>query len=154
VGIKITPVVKSRIVLAEVHETFANKEGECPDDERAWVSVKQAAEMDNIDVEEQRKNVRFSYDEEGRPVEQYSTNVRKLWAMQAYRTLTDSGNISGFDGKPLFEFEDTAFGHGKVKGGYQDFLDRWGQLPSYVTGAIMSAIYELNPDWKWWESGE
>lgn len=146
---KIIPIVKEHVYLADDNPDFARMEGECPESERVWVSVRQATEQDHIDVAELRKRraVRWIGDS---PEEVTAVNTRVVWAMQAYLTLTGAGNITFGDGTPVFKFASAGKGYNKFDGDFNAFKNAWGQLPPVVIAAILSVVWKNNPEWTWW----
>ena len=56
--------------------------------------------------------------------------------------------VAGANDEPLFEFE-KGKSYSKLAGGFQDFLEAFGQLPSVVALAMRDVVYDHNPHWDW-----
>jgi len=147
-AIQVTPTISGKIYLAELSEAVAKLEGDCEKKERAWVMVRQATEADNMRVSSRNSDSTFEWVKGGLVRERRKDNPRERWAFQSYVTLTDAGNITNPQGKSLFEFTQKD-DYTAVKGGFNDFQEKYGSLPSVVTGAILAAVYQVNPDWDW-----
>lgn len=157
-AIKAVPVVSGPIYLADVSPAVARLEGDAPDSERAWISVRQATEQDAMKLEDALPDTTVEFidavDDVGRPirreVQKRSDKVRDRFAMQVYLTLCDAGNIWADEDEtqPLFKFR-KGTNYSRYAGGFQEFLQAFGQLPSVVTIAMRDIVYDHNPMWDW-----
>jgi len=143
--IETKPIISDKLYLSELSERVAKIEGDCAKTDKAWVIVRQATEGDNLRRADRRADSVVEWQRDGVAREKRRDNIRDTWAYEVYLTLCDAGNINA-NGKPLFTFED-AGDYTKIKGGFQNFLTAYGQLPSVVTASILRAVYKINPDW-------
>ena len=147
-----TPVYSEPRNLADVSKDVSRLEGDIPELEKVWVRVRQATESDNMEIAAMTSKSRTIFTQGGTESLQ-EVNPRDVRAMEVFRTLTDAGNFwSDPEGKiPLFEFE-TVGKHTRIKGGFQAFRSKYGELPVEVTAAILDVVYEFNPGWDWTRS--
>lgn len=132
------PVVVGPIYLADIHEPFAQAEGEVPKGERVWVKIRQATEGDT----EQRYGLVAPRAVEyagGAVVEKYTDNKREHMRMEAFWTLDEAGNLTYDDGKPVFSSGMT----------HNEFSEAWWKLPAVCAEAIHKAVLSVNVDWDW-----
>lgn len=150
------PVLSEPKKLADVSKAVRKREGSCPSEERAWISVRQATEQDSMMLEDSVPDTQLEYvdavGDDGRVrrkmIERRDDRFRNRVAMQVYMTITGAGNITGGDGKPLFRFRDAGDYH-KFDGNFEEFLGAYGQLPSIVTEAMRDIVFDHNPQWDW-----
>lgn len=152
-AIKALPIISEPLYLTDLSKQIEEMEKDCPQDERAWVIVRQATEQDNNRRSALRSQVTLRWQDDGTAEEVRDVNMREMWAMEVYLCLCDVGNIFDADDKPLFEFAD-AGPYRKCKGGFDDFKKAYGSLASPVTAALRQAVYKVNSDWDWFSSGE
>jgi hypothetical protein len=148
-AIKAAPIFQ-KVYLGDVSPDVTKLEGDdCPQEERAWVEVRQATEADNMEINAMSANQRWIYKDSGTETVQ-SVNPSEIRAKEVFTCLTDVGNIyADPEGKvPMFRFENHGT-YNRVTGGFQSFLGAYGSLPSVVTGAMLRAVYQVNPDWDW-----
>jgi len=146
--IKALPTISDQIYLQDLNEDVKAMEGgDCPRDEQAWVTVRQATESDaqrRASLVAKRRTERSG----DKVVEEWTDNVLEVYATEVYSCLVDCGNILDAKDNPLFEFMD-ATNYQKVKGGYKKFRASYGDLPLCVTRAMRQAVLQLNPQWDW-----
>ena len=156
-AISTVPVISDQVFLGDASPAVGKLEKNSGPDEKAWIRVRQATEQDAMILEGSLPETRIEYVDEIDPVtrtpvrraiETRDDRVRNRFAMQVYLCLVDAGNITGDDDKPLFEFDD-GVNYAKVKGGFQSFLEAFGQLPSIVALAMRDVVYDHNPHWDW-----
>ena len=162
---RVTPLKKDRILLQDLSEDFKDLEGfDCPDDEKAYVSVRQATEADAMEIADLRseRTVQWVPDKSGQvnPQENTDINERLIWCNQAYRALTGAGNID-YPGStddsgevdswlPVFKFKNHKF-----NGDFAAFKKAWGLLDDLGVYVILKAVYVVNPQWDWiWSEAE
>jgi len=143
--IKAIATQSDRIYLGDLSEEVEELEGECPQDERAWVTVRQATAGDFRRVGNS-SGPRKTQWLEGVRTDVWNDDWAEAWAMQSYCCLTGTGNIEDGDGKPLFTFE-SQIDYDKVKMSFDTFLEKHDSLPKAVTNAIRTAVWSINPDW-------
>lgn len=161
---RVTPQKKDHILLQDLSEDFKDLEGfDCPDDEKAYVSVRQATEADAMEIAELRseRTVQWVPDKSGQvnPQENTDINERLIWCNQAYRALTGAGHIDYpvydddgeiVDWEPVFKFKNRKF-----DGELPDFKEAWGKLDDLGVYVVLKAIYAVNPQWDWiWSEEE
>jgi hypothetical protein len=145
-AIQTLPIISEPIYLQDLSERVAQFEANDPEEERAFVIIRQATEADNMRRGSMRSEVIVRWKQDGTSEEVRNTNLRELWAYEVYLTLCDAGNITNEKGDPLFTFITTG-PYGKIRGGWETFQKVYGSLPSFVTDAIRAAVYKVNPDW-------
>ena len=144
--IKAIATQSDRIFLGDLSDEVKELEGaKCPQDKRAWVTVRQATAGDFRRVSNSGGPRKTQY-LEGVRTDIWNDDWAEAWAMQSYCCLTGAGNIEGPDGKPIFTFESHSDYH-KVKMSFDTFLARHDTLAKVVTNAIRKAVWSLNPDW-------
>jgi hypothetical protein len=160
-AIKTVAVISSQLFLGDLYDKVKELEdegGECPQNERVWVMIRQATESDTAQVAEMRSKtvVRWVSDGAERgsiPEEVRDDNPRLLWAWQVYLTLHDAGNLFDDDETPLFEFESKG-PYNRVKGGFDKFMKSYGKLPAPVATSLLMAVGSINPGWGILAQGE
>ena len=146
--IQSAPTISGKIYLAELSKEVAELEGDCEQKDRAWVKIRQGTEADNMRVSSRSSDSTFEWEKGGLVRERRSDNPRERWAFQVYMTLTDTGNLLDTRGDQLFKFTQKD-DYRSVKGGFKVFQEQYGSLPSVVTSSILTAVYQVNPDWDW-----
>lgn len=148
-AIKTAPIFKT-VYLGELDPRVAELEGDCLQEERAWVKVRQATEADNMEISALTSKQKLTYTKSGATEQEQDFNPREIRAMEVFKCLVDIGNIFADDeGKvPLFKFESHG-SYSKVAGGFQRFKEAYGSLPAVVTAAMLRAVYSVNPGWDW-----
>lgn len=156
-AISTVPVISDQVYLGDASPAVRKLEKNSGPDEKAWIRVRQATEQDAMILESSLPETRIEYVDEidpttrtpvRRAIETRDDRVRNRFAMQVWLCLVDTGNINNAEGKPLFEFEDGP-NYAKLTGGFQQFLEAFGQLPSIVALAMRDVVYDHNPHWDW-----
>lgn len=142
-----TVVIDSnKIFLADVSEDFKRREGDVPAEERAWVTVRQATQADNIRIQDvrQKREVKYGYEPGSQGASSvsrvYYDNPARLRMQQAWLTIVEIGNFT-LNGKPPFAKLPTREMMQK------DFETAWGALPPFVADALSAAVFSVNVDW-------
>jgi hypothetical protein len=151
-------VISNQIYLGDVSPAVSRLEKNSKPTDRAWIQVRQATEQDAMILEASLPETRIEYVDEidpitrqpvRRAIETRDDRVRNRFAMQVWLCLVDAGNINdGDSGDPLFSFKD-GVNYSSFDGGFQDFLQRFGQLPPVVTITMRDIVYDHNPQWDW-----
>jgi hypothetical protein len=88
---------------------------------------------------------RIHYDGSGRANswgQVFKENPLRRSAVEVYCTLTDCGNLTLDDNKPVFPKMPAN------KMTQAEFDAIWGNLPPFVAKAIHEAVLSVNPDWR------
>lgn len=148
-AIKAAPVVSEPLYLQDFNKQVKEWEKDDDPEDRAWVKVRQATELDEMEINSMTSKSTMRWTDGGSAEQVNTVNPREVRALEVYRTLVDAGNILNANGDgPLFDFEGDGF-HRKVKGGFKAFKTAYGSLPAEVTTAILRAVYKINPGWDW-----
>lgn len=146
-AIKALPTLSDKVLLRDISDEVALLEGECSDDDAAYVIVRQATESDHRQIAQMysKRKVRWGADDSVEEVR--DTNMRDEWAWQCFLCLCEAGNLFAADGSAIFSFTDGPMYERRVEGKFSVFLKRYGVLQSAVTKAMRYAIWDLNPLW-------
>jgi hypothetical protein len=145
--IKAVPTVSEPIYLQDWSVAVKELEGEdCPREKQAWVVVRQATEGDHLRASRRDENIEYLHQPDGNTRETVTSNLLDERMFQAYLVLVDAGNILDADDVPIFTFK-RGPDYDRFNGGYAEFQNRWGLLPSIAADAIGVAVYTLNPHW-------
>jgi len=149
-AIKAIPTVSAPIYLSDIEPSVKELEGKCQKTDRAWVTVRQGTEEDNRRRADVQSGYTLRWNSDGSADEIRDQNRRELWTFEVYRTLCGMGNIfeDGDEKVPLLKFKNSP-NYDMVDCTFEEFKAQYGKLPSVVTGAILRAVYQLNPDWSW-----
>ncbi len=144
--IKTAPIFSGKVYLGDISPDVKDLEGDCADDERAWIMARQATEADNMNLNAFAQGGRTIWTDDG--VEQRNAVTQsEIRVYEVFLTLTDAGNFDDDKtGKELLQFA-TIGSYNKVAGEFQEFKERYGTLPRMATSAVSRAIYTVNPDW-------
>jgi hypothetical protein len=144
-AIHTAPVISDKIYLGDLSAEVKQMEGDCAQEDRAWVIIQQGNEGDNRRISEMNAETRTIWHEEGTEQVQ-RVNRAAVRALQVFLTLADAGNIfADAGGKiPLFKFAG-----GKVAQQRQEFEKAYGSLHPAVSRSIILAVYRVNPMWDW-----
>jgi hypothetical protein len=115
------------------------------------VTIRQATQGDALKRQEMlsRPVTRKWEGEDGFSVAEELTPFAKRMAVDTWLTMT-SCNITMFDGKtPLFPLK-----NGKIQLTFDQFMEKWGQLPPEWAEAIYNKCLLLNPTWGFGVSDE
>ncbi len=145
-AIKALPTVSDVIYLQDLVPQIELLEGECPNEEKAYVIVRQATEADSMAIDQMSSERRVVWSE-NEVQEIRDSRMREVWAMQVFRCMCDAGNIFGPDGEPLCKFSSGKMHARYVEGTFRDFLKSFGAQSPLVTRALRYAAWEMNPDW-------
>jgi hypothetical protein len=124
-------------------------------DESISISFRQGTEMESrlvADFEMTPVTRSWDFAENGtaRNAQQFSIKSKDQplllrYAYEVYLTMTAT-DILNSDGSPLFKFADSD-GTKKVAGSFDNFLKKWGRLPTSLAIAIHDGCLQANPDW-------
>jgi len=138
-----TPV-SSRRNLADVFDAVYRLEGECKDNDRAWVECRQLTEGEQGRVEAVKGAFQTRFDGDV----QTMTRPIDWWAVRlaiVRSSLIGAGNIFGKDDKELFRFVKSGSGVG-FRGGDAAFRETWEGLHPDVAEAIVRVALFVNPN--------
>ena len=138
------PVQSGRLKLSDVSPDFANLEGECADEQRAYVVVKVAGTADNQrrDRVIRPKEVRYLNRADDSLVisEITRSTMQERAAIDVFLTLVECGHLL-LGAKEVFETLPV------IAMDYDDFERIWLGLPLDVSLAIYLAVLSVNPFW-------
>ena len=134
--------VSDPIFLSDLSPDFSDLEGECPQEEKAYVRVRRATEGDNIQRHELLLERRTEYRINGDVaiVESVSDNPRWEAMCNTYLTLEEIHGLLDGD-KPVFEKQ-------PVKTMLaMEYEAIWRELPIVVANVLHRAVLRFNPEW-------
>jgi hypothetical protein len=148
-------MTEQTVFLADLSLAFKLMEGDVPEQDKAWVSVRQATQDDNIKRSDllSKREVKYGRkDSSDNSVDSVSDvlddNQPRRRMLEAFWTLTNVGNLDRGD-KPWFKAMPA-----KTKMQQNEFEKAWGELHPTVAAAISAAVLEVNPDWNQARQGE
>lgn len=129
------------IYLQDISPDVRALEGDCPQENRIFVTVNYANEGDRIDLESisSRRETHISPIE---VVEYRSVNEREQVEMRVFLTLNYVRNLDR-DGQPIFSVAPAR------DMGLAFFKAAWRSLPPAIADAIHTAVLIHNPEWGW-----
>jgi hypothetical protein len=135
------------IKLSDMFSLFKEMEGEVPEEERVWVTVRQVTQEDQMKrsallSKRETKYARDSFDDGALSSvsDVVDDNIPRRHMLEAYYTLTGVGNLNNA-GKPVFSM--TA----KKRMPQGEFEKAWGSLRPEIAIAIHEAVLSVNPMW-------
>ena len=148
--IAMKPVKSGRILLADVSDAFRAMEdsnGVTPDENRAWVIVRQASTEDSIaraglisrrETKYEADRITGKFQPWYSEVRDENTERRKM--MEVYWTVDEIGNLSYDTGEPIFTMP--------LKGKpLAAFEEAYGRLPIEITDALWRAVISHVTQW-------
>lgn len=140
------PIVSDKIFLRDVSDTIKKIEGDCKDEARAWVTIRQATEGDVAAIERVRGKGVVVHGEDGSVSETYDRDTSHVRKEQFKRTVVGVGNISDAAGKELFVFK-TGPNYALLDMTDDQFSEAYNDLARPITNAFGLAILQANPQW-------
>jgi len=138
-AIHIGTPISSRRNLADVLDAVYQLEGECKDNDKAWVECRQLTEGEQGRVESVKGSFQTRFEGEARVL----TRPIDWWEVRltiVRSSLVGAGNIFGKDGKEAFRFDKNGF-----FGGSAAFRKAWEALHPDVAEAIVRVALFVNP---------
>ena len=147
------PIVTEKLYLRDLSDTLKAIEGECKDELRAWVTIRQATEGDVAAIERVRGKGQVIHGQDGSTTEMYDRDTSHVRKEQFFRTVTGVGNISDAAGKELCKFK-AGPNYAILDMTDDEFSVAYDALPRPVTNAFGLAILKGNPQWDLRVAGE
>lgn len=143
-----TVVISDQVFLRDVDDNFKKLEGECTEEERAWVTVRQATEEDAVRCLRTIPDRQIELTLDGRQLELVSDDVSELKVMEIYSTLVDTGGIYDHPKtkKSLFRFE-KGDDYQEIAMPYDEFKSALRGLHTTIVNAMLVAVWDHNPQW-------
>jgi len=140
------PIVSDKLYLRDLSDTLKAIEGECKDELRAWVMIRQATEGDVAAIERVRGKGKVIHGQDGSTTEMYDRDTSHVRKEQFKRTVIGVGNISDAANKELFKFK-AGPNYAVLNMTDDEFSVAYDALPRPVTNAFGLAILKGNPQW-------
>ena len=139
-AIKLGTPLEQRRLLREVSFDVRELEGDCPEDERAWVSVRQLKSGEERKVEKIRGPLKYAL-EQGSAVQYRDVDWMLYYRKLAFHALTGVGNILNEQNREAFRFTKS----GVMDGDEYAFNATWDSYPAIVTTAMARICLAVNP---------
>jgi len=148
-AISSAPIISEKLFLQDLSSDIAaieNVQGLCPEDQRAWVIIRQATEGDVATLSRVGGRGKITHNPDGSMTEEYDRDFNPYRAKQFQVTVVGVGNISDASGGPLFRFKDGP-NYPILDMTDEQFSAAYNSLPRPVTNAFALAVIRANPQW-------
>lgn len=148
-AISVAPIISDKIYLQDLSADIAameNVQGLCPEDQRAWVKIRQATEGDVAAITQMYSMGKVTHHADGSTTEEYDRDINPIRAQQFRRTVVAVGNINNVAGTPLFKLKD-GVNYPILDMTEEQFTAAYDSLPRPVTNAFSLAVAQGNPQW-------
>jgi hypothetical protein len=148
-AISVAPIISDKLFLQNLSSDIAaleNSQGLCPEDQRAWVKIRQATEGDMAKLSQIGRMGKVTHHPDGSTTEEYDRDFNPIRAMQFMLTVAGAGNINNVSGEPLFKFKDGP-NYPILDMSEDQFKAAYDSLPRIVTNAFALAVMKGNPQW-------